>query len=566
MKKETQPLAAPSLVFIELSHTQESDLNPRKEFNDEALHELTESIRELGLIQPITVRPISVAAPHARGKKKAAAGYEVICGARRFRACLAAGLKTIPASVRELTDEQAMELMVTENLQRKDVNPAEESDAFQFMIKSMKYSVEDVAARIGKPTSYVVRRLQLQRLIPELYSDLKKDALGIGHAELISRVPLEAQRNWMSSVFHNQYHGAGTVSDLRTWLKRNVEHKLADGGFDIEDAVLIDDAGACTSCLRNSAFATNLFPDQANEAICHDSICYKAKQAATFTRKVIEAIEDPEVYLLDGSFSAGDPVVKKVRDEGHTVLKYMEDFEAHRKPTLYRIANWTPEQEEEAKERHDRAMGEYHRMIPTWKQGFYLAGNDRGEYVYITLKHTRRAAAADGDDATEISIKISELNAKITRGAQLDVEKIHKRAIDALKDDAWIFGYRAESKLTQTEKDGFRLLAYDALSYELKKKANKELGLNAEYPSDSDIYRALLAADQDLWHYILRNALLSKYAVGNLYGFNPMVVQGLAEDYLPVKFEEIRQEQEDIAEKRDAKLKLQIEELEGVKS
>ena len=125
------------IVYLDIKSIDANPNNPRKAFAEDALKELSESIKELGVLQPITVRPLD-------------GGYQVVCGERRWRAANLAGLTEIPAIVRELNDEEAMDIAITENLQRNDVSPFEEADAFQFLIDNKNYTIADLCKRFGK--------------------------------------------------------------------------------------------------------------------------------------------------------------------------------------------------------------------------------------------------------------------------------------------------------------------------------------------------------------------------------------------------------------------------------
>jgi len=149
---------------------------PRKIFADEELKELADSIRQHGVIQPITVRP--------RGD-----AYELVVGERRLRASRLAGLPEIPALVREMTDLESAEIAIIENLQREDLNPLEEAAAFSHLLSELDYTQEKIAIRLGKSRSHVANTLRLLTL-PQLAADLVlKGQLSAGQARAVLAVP-----------------------------------------------------------------------------------------------------------------------------------------------------------------------------------------------------------------------------------------------------------------------------------------------------------------------------------------------------------------------------------------
>lgn len=148
--------------------------NPRKKINQEELEELAKSIKAIGLLQPITVR--------VKDDK-----YQIVCGHRRYEAAKLAGLKDISCIVRDLTDEEAFEIMVTENLQRKDVDPFEESAAFM-ALKGRGYDAATLAEKFGKSNSYIFTRLKLSDLIPEFRKKYDEGAIDFSHCLILARL------------------------------------------------------------------------------------------------------------------------------------------------------------------------------------------------------------------------------------------------------------------------------------------------------------------------------------------------------------------------------------------
>jgi ParB family chromosome partitioning protein len=145
---------------------------PRKDFSEEALRELADSIRERGIVQPLVVRPVED-------------GYELIAGERRWRAAQLLGLTDVPVVVREADDRTALELALIENLQRENLNPIEEAQGFAQLIEQFQLTQEDAAARVGKSRVVVANALRLLRLSSELQAYVRDGRLSVGHAKVI---------------------------------------------------------------------------------------------------------------------------------------------------------------------------------------------------------------------------------------------------------------------------------------------------------------------------------------------------------------------------------------------
>ena len=145
---------------------------PRKIFNEEALKELAESIKEHGIIQPIVVR---------KKEKK----FEIIAGERRFRAAKLAGLKEVPAIVKEMTEQQMMEVAILENLQREDLTPIEEAEAYSSLIDNLNFTQDALAKRLGKSRPHIANHIRLLQLPEDVRQLMNEGVLSMGHGRAL---------------------------------------------------------------------------------------------------------------------------------------------------------------------------------------------------------------------------------------------------------------------------------------------------------------------------------------------------------------------------------------------
>lgn len=157
---------------IALSKVKPNPYQPRKIFSDEALDELSESIKEHGVLQPIIVR-------------KKGAKYEIVVGERRFRASQLAGFDEIPAVVRELNDQQMMEIAILENLQREDLTPIEEAEAYQNLMENLNLTQEQLAFRLGKSRPHIANHIRLLSLPTEVRNAISNGELSMGHGKAL---------------------------------------------------------------------------------------------------------------------------------------------------------------------------------------------------------------------------------------------------------------------------------------------------------------------------------------------------------------------------------------------
>jgi len=160
------------VVEIPLSQLRANPYQPRKTFNDEAIQELAESIRQHGVIQPIIVRSVLK-------------GYEIIAGERRFRASQYCGKATVPAVVRSFSDQQVMEIALIENLQRENLNAMEIAVAYQGLMEQFSLTQEELSLKVGKSRSHIANFLRLLSLPEEVKENVSRGTLSMGHARAI---------------------------------------------------------------------------------------------------------------------------------------------------------------------------------------------------------------------------------------------------------------------------------------------------------------------------------------------------------------------------------------------
>jgi ParB family chromosome partitioning protein len=255
--------------FLALDTIHESATNPRRTFEESKLHELAESIRQHGLIQPITVRPNSDC-------------FEIVAGARRFRAAQLAELFAIPARIVDIDDAQAQEWQLVENSMRVDVHPYEEAEGFQRLLDIPGYDVATLVEKSGKSASHIYARLSLLQLIPEVAEAFIQERITASHANLIARIPQESQAAAFEQCWRKDWKDEEAhllpAKFLSAWIQTNLYLSLADAPFDREDPTLNPAAGACVTCPRRSGYNTSLFSDVTDGDQCLSGPCYQIKR------------------------------------------------------------------------------------------------------------------------------------------------------------------------------------------------------------------------------------------------------------------------------------------------
>jgi ParB/RepB/Spo0J family partition protein len=299
------PANATAVALLPVATIVASLSNPRKHFDDTYIAELADSIKSHGLIQPITVRPLSLDALFAfnrgRHENDERPTYEIVVGECRWRAAKLAGLHEIPAFWRELDDKQVLEIQVIENLQRRDVHEIEEAEGYQALIARHGYTADEIAAKIGKSRSYVYGRLKFTALCRDVRESFFAGKLDGSTALLIARIPGEALQKKAAKEVINGYNGEPlSHRAAKQHIHSRYTLSLKQATFRPDDATLLPAAGACSACPKLSGNFRDLFNDIEAADVCTDPDCFEAKRQARRDQLIANAEKRKiPVYLGD---------------------------------------------------------------------------------------------------------------------------------------------------------------------------------------------------------------------------------------------------------------------------
>jgi ParB family chromosome partitioning protein len=307
---ETTVINATEYRDLPLSQLNESKTNPRRVFDGTALNELAASIRSQGVLSPLLVRPLTEN------------GFEIVAGARRYRAAQMAEQETVPVRIKNMTDAEVIEAQLVENLIRAEIHPMEEAEGFARLLalEEPKYSIEQIAARVGKQPSFVAARLKLIDLVPAAVDAFYANEIGVSHALLLAKLPADQQQQALSACFKEVYNGSQKsarillpVRNLQFWIESNVSLVLKDAPFDKRDAQLVPTAGSCADCSKRTGHNKLLFGDDLGKHgdQCVDPKCYQAKLAAHVAKAVTAKPELVQISTAYGTQKEGSPVLPR---------------------------------------------------------------------------------------------------------------------------------------------------------------------------------------------------------------------------------------------------------------
>lgn len=305
MEATLNQTAVKDITMVAISAIRPNGFNPRKHFDEVSLNELAESIRQQGILQPVTVRHI------ADGN-----GYELVFGERRYRAATIVGMQEIPAIINDLTDEEAEEIAITENLQRKDVTPMEEANAYQRLMESGRHDLSSLAVQFGKSEAYIRTRLKFASLIPEIATLLETDEITVSVASEICRYGEDIQRevyeqHLKEDVTYSSWRGQ-KASEIARSIERQYTADLDRYSFD---------KTLCLSCPHNTNNMT-LFCEGCGK--CANRTCLAEMNASYLVEKALQVLaENPTATLGHSDYDYNLTAVERLMAMGHEVESAM---------------------------------------------------------------------------------------------------------------------------------------------------------------------------------------------------------------------------------------------------
>jgi len=262
-------------------------LSNRKAFNQEDLQAMAETVKAWGVRHPLIVRPLPgnrlqetrLSTP----KGQPLPTHEIVCGERRWLAAGLAGVPTVPVIVRHLTDEQALEEQVTENVQREAYTVMEEGEAYQRLMTQNHLTADQVAAKVGKSRRHIFNRTKLLDLHNETRQALINGDIDPTKALLLTRIPdHEQQIKALAKVTEKNYQGEPLMSlrDAERYIQREFMLSLETARFDIQDIALVPNVGSCKDCTSRTGHNPDLFSDVKGADLCTNAPCFRRKEEA----------------------------------------------------------------------------------------------------------------------------------------------------------------------------------------------------------------------------------------------------------------------------------------------
>lgn len=426
--------------------------NYRESTTKQQDEELDASVKTSGVVQSVLLR-------YTTKPEK----FQLIIGGRRHASSKRNGLKDIPAIIRDLTDEEAAELQLIENIQRAGVHAMEEARGFKRLLGFKNGNVHEVAASVGKHISYVARRLKLNDVYEEFQKAFHQNRMRLTDIEQLFKISTDAQKE----LWGRKFKSVKGEIHLNEWDLNQLMGKLSRAPFDTKDAELDKKAGACTTCPLNTASNTMLFPDGAKDATCGNIGCFNNKSELHLMVNVKKAIEDPSTVIVSTreSYEGESDQHKALSKKGVEVIQKKSYNRVH-----------TP----------DKKAIDSGKVI----KALCIDGHDAGKFMYIQIAKSgpgNSSAAAVKEKLksgkvtrTDIEAEISRIKINASRKRELVEEAIAPEIYNLIDDDEKGHNkiyFENTGSLNLFEKIAVIMAIGDKLEYDADDKFQKKIGM-----------------------------------------------------------------------------------------
>lgn len=535
------PLAtATAETDLDITTVQPSADNHRKTFNDASLQELADSIREVGVLQAIAVRP------------RTAGGYEIIYGERRYRASLLAGAKTIKATIyNNITDDEAEDMSLSENLQREQVRPTEEAKAFKRLLEKGRYDMYSLVSRFGRSEKYIYTRLKLTELYAPIGELLDNDTITISVAEEISTYEAHIQKD----VYEKHLkEGSG---DNWTGYTLNLFKKHFEKCYTTDLEQYKFDKTECKACVHNAA-NYNLFAEHNGCGHCTNRKCLEAKNAAFVAKETEKLLKsDPKLTVARPYYgNRNDMALQKLDKKGHEIKEFDYNMSAREFPKAPEAPKQEqfaePKEYEQAVRTFEQKNEEYARMVDELNRKkeegriktYVKVGQTEPELCYVEINKKETAP-----------VTIETLQERDKRFKQLSVEKIVADTKKVVRENDY-----PESPFTQYE-DG---MMYFIMLTRLQRKHYPLCGIKDQpVPLDEKQRMKIVAKLTDGQRTVIKRDFINHFLCENAYGDNSAskLLRDFANMHFPDQYGLAKATHEEEYQKRHERLDERIKEM-----
>lgn len=537
------PLAASSEEKdLDIATVFPNTYNPRKTFDKTSMQELADSIREVGILHAIAVRP-----------RKEGTGYEIIYGERRYRASLLIGAKTIKAVVHStITDEEAEDMSITENLQRKEVRPTEEAAAFKQLLDKGRYDMYSLVSRFGRSEKYIYTRLKLTELYQPIAELLDKEVLSIAVAEEISTYEASIQKD----IYENHLKD-GCKGDDWTGYNFNLFKKHFEKAYTTDLEQYKFDKTDCKACLHNAA-NYNLFAERNGCGHCTDRKCLEAKNTAYVAQEAEKLLkEDPKLIIARTYYGSNNSTaLEKLDKKGHEIKELSYNVSTRCFPQAPEVPN---EQAYTDPKEYEQAVEVFEQKQQTYTEQVEELNRKKEEgriKTFVKVEQTGPSLCYVEVNKKETApVSIDTLKDKDKRFKEIAVEKIVSDTKKIVTEN----GY-PESPFTQYE-DG---MMYFIMLSKLQRKNYPFFGIkDALTYMDEKLKMKIVSKLTDAQRTLIKRDFIMSHLCESGHGDNnaSKLLRDFANMHFPDQYGLVKATHEEEYQKRHERLEEKIKEL-----
>lgn len=570
VKKEVNGKKVPVLQIenISIGKIKPDPKQPRKTFDEKQLQQLSDSIKEFGVLQPITVR-------------KSGNDFIIVMGERRFRASKLANKKTIPSIVRSYENDEVLEVQIIENLQRKDVEPTEEAEAIAYL--SDKYAPSEIAKRLGRTDNFIRQRLKLAGLIDGFKTFVRNGEMTLTLGIAVALFEPEEQQLMLEAI------GYSFNANKINRMIQDQTFDLENAPFDISDKKLIPKAGACGDCPFNAANQGNLFGE--GKMVCTKAACFETKKSKSFLNLIEKCKKEnilliPEIrkYWLDDENNQA--VISLLERKGFKtyLLDDVELIEEPEKPTMesvkheYRFSDST---EEDLKAELRQALENYQEELENYKSaeanGFakgFLFHPKSYQTKEVFIKIIDKAEASQNGNSVTFDKKkmadctpqeqIAKINEREIRKKHIENNKQFEEVVNMIRETDYI---NTKKTLSVDEMVAFSISIFENnVHYVGRQKHFSKFLIGTSKMTDIEVVEHFKKNfKKEIFHKLIRYILTSQVHFGESNHVNNLTnisFYNAMQGYYKSKIADIEKNYAEKRNKREARLKERIAVLE----
>ena len=567
-EKLTQKAIGLQIENLSIAKVIPDPMQPRKTFNEDALKQLSESIKKHGVLQPITVR-------------KSGNDFIIVMGERRYRASKLANKKSIPCIVWEYKNNDVLEIQIIENLQRQDVEPTEEAEAIAYL--SERYAPTEIAKRLGRTDNFIRQRLKLAGLIEGFKHFVRNGEMTISLGAGVALFEPEEQQMLLETM------GEDFSAHQINRMIKDQTYDLEKAPFEVADKKLVLKAGSCVECPFNAANQGNLFGD--GKMVCTKSACYETKKSKSFFNLIEKSKQEnilliPEIRQYWADEENNQLIISQLEKNGLKVylLDDVEIIENPIKPTIEDIKKEYQHydySEDEFKAELDEALQQYEEELEKYnsaKENEFVKGivfhpeTYRHKEVFIKIveqsknESTTYSAPLANRKMADCTPEeqIIKINEREIRKKQIENNKQFEEVVEMIRDTKYI---DTKKTLSVDEMVAFSLTLYENnVDYVGRQRFFSNLLGNTSKMTDEEIVENFKKKfKKEIFHKLIRYILTKQVHFGESNHVNNLTnisFYNAMQGYYKSKIDGIEKEYAEKRNKREERLKERITVLE----